>query len=578
MAQSRIAVVGAGLAGVAAALELKALGHTVELFERSRLLGGKATSFEIEGIEVDNGQHVFWRVAMSSSPLSRALGFQSVMMRPCDHRCICNLVSKHCCCRGITRLCGYERSISPAPLHLSMALLKSRQLGWMGRLQVGLALLFLGTNQLPGETFDSWLRRYGQGEAARRGFWEPFVVPALNAGLDEVTAQAAAFVIRTAFLEDRDTGRFGYTRVPLGRIANMVTPQLDRVRLRTPVLGITEADGRLRVELQDESEPFDGVVLAVPPERLKSILKQPKVFGVFGLDQFRTAPIVDIHLWYELSPGSLFGDGLAFAALLDSPIQWIFEKPAPSGETYLCCSMSAAHRYVGVKSADLVDLATRELATVLPQLKDVKPLRGTATRDREATFIPSVGLIRPGPETSSKRVVIAGAWTNTGWPATMESAVRSGKKRPRSCMAQLLPETSGADPALQAAVQWLVQMDAILREAWEGRRSLLTGVSAGAICWFEACITDSFGEHRRACHDGLGFLAREPMCPHYDSGPNRRPVFQRGLVGEGFPAGYAAEDDVGLHFVGTELHAAVVAARGRPAPSASSATARPSSA
>lgn len=429
MAQSRIAVVGAGLAGLVAALELKARGHNVELFERSRLLGGKATSFEIEGIEVDNGQHVFLACCDQFIAFVEGLGLSisddEAMQSPLylQRRFEALLLSKD---HPSVRLQAINL---PAPLHLSMALLKSRQLGWMGRLRVGLALLFLGTNQLPGETFGSWLRRYGQGEAARNGFWEPFVVPALNASLDQVTAQAAAFVIRTAFLEDRDAGRFGYTRIPLGRIANMVAPRLDRVRLRTPVLGITEADGRISLELQEDAgEPFDGVVLAVPPDRLKSILKQPKMFGVFGLDQFRTAPIVDVHLWYKLPPGSLLGDSLGFAALLDSPIQWIFEKPAPSSETYLCCSMSAADRHIGMKSSDLVDLATRELATVLPRLKDVKRLRGTATRDREATFIPSVGLIRPGPKTSSSRVVIAGAWTNTGWPATMESAVRSGKK------------------------------------------------------------------------------------------------------------------------------------------------------
>ena len=122
-------------------------------------------------------------------------------------------------------------------------------------------------------------------------------------------------------------------------------------------------------------------------------------------------------------------------------------------------------------------------------------------------------------------------------------------------LAQDVIQVGGGNTANMLAVWRVHGIDRILREAWEAG-IVLTGVSAGAICWFEACVTDSFGG-TDALHDGLGFLAGS-MCPHYDSEPNRRPVFQR-LVGEDFPAGYAAEDDVGLHFAGTELHAAVSA-------------------
>ena len=119
-------------------------------------------------------------------------------------------------------------------------------------------------------------------------------------------------------------------------------------------------------------------------------------------------------------------------------------------------------------------------------------------------------------------------------------------------------QVGGGNTANMLAVWRVHGIDRILREAWEAG-IVLTGVSAGAICWFEACVTDSFGG-TDALHDGLGFLAGS-MCPHYDSEPNRRPVYGR-LVAEGFPPGYAAEDDVGLHFVGTELHAAVSPRKG----------------
>jgi uncharacterized protein with NAD-binding domain and iron-sulfur cluster len=129
-----------------------------------------------------------------------------------------------------------------------------------------------------------------------------------------------------------------------------------------------------------------------------------------------------VHLWYDVSTL-----GFGFAALLDSPVQWVFEK----GPGYICCSMSAADRYVSWPASELVDLCHGELAAVLPALRNASRLRGAATRDREATFVPRPGLRRPGPATACPQVVIAGAWTDTGWPATMESAVRSGRAAAR---------------------------------------------------------------------------------------------------------------------------------------------------
>jgi uncharacterized protein with NAD-binding domain and iron-sulfur cluster len=140
------------------------------------------------------------------------------------------------------------------------------------------------------------------------------------------------------------------------------------------------------------------------------------------------APIVDVHLWYDVETV-----GFDFAALLDSPVQWVFEK----GAGYVCCSMSAADSYVSRANSDLVDLCHRELVGLIPALAGATLLRGSATRDRDATFIPTPALRRPGPLTTDPRLVLAGAWTDTGWPATMESAVRSGRTAARALMVQL---------------------------------------------------------------------------------------------------------------------------------------------
>lgn len=432
MATGRIAVVGGGLAGLSAAVELKQRGFAVELLERSRLLGGKATSFKLGDVEVDNGQHVFLACCTEFIDFVQHLDGVSPTGEPAlflQERFDALILARN---RAPARLRGAPL---PAPWHLASALLRYRPLDLPARLRLGRALLDARAPARPGETFAAWLERHGQSAATRRAFWDPFLVPALNAPLGEVAADAALFVLATAFLRNAGAARFGFARAPLAHIAQAAARRLDQVHLRTPVVEldvveqspgdldlrgvIVEGGGRLS---------YDGVVLATPPDQLKRVLGHPERFGVSGLDAMRTAPIVDVHLWYD-APSLGFG----FAALLDSPVQWVFEK-APG---YLCCSMSAADQYVNWASSDLVELCRRELEAVLPALRQAIFLRGAATRDHDATFVPSPGLHRPGPATSCPQVVIAGAWTDTGWPATMESAVRSGRAAARTLAAHL---------------------------------------------------------------------------------------------------------------------------------------------
>lgn len=433
MATGRIAVVGGGLAGLSAAVDLKRQGFAVELLERSRLLGGKATSFTLGDVEVDNGQHVFLACCTEFIAFVQQLdgvaptGESALFLQ---ERFDALLLARN---RAPARL----RSVAlPGLLRLAPALLRYRYLALPERLRLARALLDALAPALPGETFAAWLNRHGQSAATRRAFWDPFLVPALNAPLEEVAADAALFVIATAFLRDAGAARFGFARVPLAHIAAAAARRLDQVRLRTPVVGLDfeeqapGSDPELRGVVVEGGErlSYDGVALAVPPDRLKRVLRNPEAFGVRGLDEIRTAPIVDVHLWYD-APTLGFG----FAALLGSPVQWVFEK-APG---YLCCSMSAADQYVNWSSSALVELCRRELEDALPALRQAIFLRGAATRDHDATFVQSPGLRRPGPATTCARVVIAGAWTDTGWPATMESAVRSGRAAARTLAAQL---------------------------------------------------------------------------------------------------------------------------------------------
>jgi hypothetical protein len=143
---------------------------------------------------------------------------------------------------------------------------------------------------------------------------------------------------------------------------------------------------------------------------------------VSGLEALRPQAIVDVHLWYAIP--SL---GLGFAAILDSPVQWVFEKDPG----HLCCSLSAAQDLVGLPEDELRELCHRELSAVLEPLRGLRPQRALATRDPQATYLAPPGAKRPGPATAIPNLTIAGAWTDTGWPATMESAVRSGRAAAR---------------------------------------------------------------------------------------------------------------------------------------------------
>ncbi len=431
MATSRVAVVGGGLAGLSAAVELKRTESDVTLFERSRLLGGKATSFTLDGIEVDNGQHVYLACCTEFIDFVQGLNGCWENGSPLTLQNTFNVLLL---ARG--RRPARLRAVSlPAPFHLAPAIARYGYLSLWDRLSLARAVLAARRPPRGGETFAAWLARHGQSYRTRAAFWDPLVVPALNAALEEVSADDALFVVREAFLRDAGAARFGYARVPLIRIAEAAARQIDTVHLRSSVAGLTtspaQANGPILRGIRLESGevvPFDGVVLAVPPSRLARLLEEPEAFGVTGLDAFRTAPIVDVHLWYDLS-----SIGFDFAALLDSPVQWIFEK----GAGYVCCSMSAASVYAGWSNDDLIDLCDRELRALVPALAGAVLLRGHATRDREATFVPIPGLRRPGPVTSCRGVVIAGAWTDTGWPATMESAVRSGRSAARALAVQL---------------------------------------------------------------------------------------------------------------------------------------------
>jgi squalene-associated FAD-dependent desaturase len=406
---ARVAVVGGGLAGLTAAVALQEAGCRVELFERSRLLGGRTTSFVVDGQEVDNGQHVFLGCCTAFRDLVARLGLAGHLRL--QERFDVRVFAPG---RPPSRL---RAAALPAPWHLAAGFLGYAELGWADRVRVARTLLALASRTGDERPLGDWLRTRGQTDAGLAAFWEPFFVPALNAPLDRIAVGEAAFVVGTAFLGDAGAARFGFLTVPLARLAEAAADRLEAVHLRTAVTGlerspagavtgICTADGRRL--------GFDAFVLAVTPDRLDRLAGG---LGLPALDGFASRPIVDVHLWHDRGPL-----GFDFAALLRSPVQWVFEK-APG---YLCCSLSDAGDVVGLAEERLVALGWAAVSERLPALAGARLVRGAATRSPDATYTAPSGVRRPGAATSRPNVVVAGAWTDTGWPDTMESAVRSG--------------------------------------------------------------------------------------------------------------------------------------------------------
>ncbi|MBV8355984.1 MAG: FAD-dependent oxidoreductase [Candidatus Eremiobacteraeota bacterium] len=423
MDRGRVAIVGGGLAGLAAGVELKERGWTVELFERSRLLGGRATSFEIEGHEVDNGQHVFLGACTEFVRFAERVGMGDCLFLQDRFEA---LVFRD----GIaSRLSALPL---PAPWHVALSFAGYKHLSWPARLGVVRVLLGIANARTSDASFADWLRGRGQGEEARVAFWEPFIVPALNAPLERIPARDAAFVLQTAFMRDAAGARFGWSTVPLAHVARAAAGQLDAVHAAAPVFALERERDAIALHLEGgRCARFDAVVLAVAPPQLAHLAGADTGLGLPALDGWEPQPIVDVHLWHDA--GRLPFD---FAALLDSPVQWIFQK----ADGYLCCSLSAADEMLRSPTEAVSARAWDEVRRSIPALCTATLVRSAVTRNPNATFLPRAGTVRPQTTTADPRVALAGSWIDTGWPDTMESAVRSGFAAARALDGARLPD------------------------------------------------------------------------------------------------------------------------------------------
>ncbi|WP_306316639.1 MULTISPECIES: hydroxysqualene dehydroxylase HpnE [unclassified Streptomyces] len=439
-------VVGGGLAGITSALALADGGMDVTLLEGRPRLGGLAFSFKRGNLTVDNGQHVYLRCctayrwfldrvdATSLAPLQERL---DVPVLDADRN----------------RLGRLRRTALPVPLHLAKSLATYPHLTLAERANVGRAALALkgldpADPALDKRDFGSWLAEHGQTQRAIEALWDLVGVATLNAVAGDSSLGLAAMVFKTGLLSEPGAADIGWAKVPLGELHDTLARKaLDssgvRTGLRTRVTSISRTDnGRWAVEVPEgpdgcgEVLRADAVVLAVPQREAHGLLPDQALDDKQRLLDIGTAPILNLHVVYDRKVVKR-----PFFTALGSPVQWVFDRTEASGLTsgqYLAVSQSAAQDEIDAPVATLRKRYVPELERLLPAARGATIHDFFVTRERTATFAPTpgVGALRPSARTNAPGLYLAGAWTATGWPATMESAVRSG--------------TSAADAALAA--------------------------------------------------------------------------------------------------------------------------------
>lgn len=420
-----IVVCGGGLAGIAAAVEAARRGARVTLVERRPFLGGRAFSFtdRASGHEVDNGQHVFMGCCPAYIDLLRILGtghhttLQRRLHAPVRDR--------------DGRTGALWGAPLPAPLHLAPAFLRYPHLTAREKASAARALAALARltpadrTALDDVTFAAWLEERGQGPRAIANFWDLIVLPTCNDRSDRVSAGLAAFVFHEGFLRTAGGAAIGWSRVGLSRLVDPAAETLlaglgGRV-LRGREVAAAEPG---RVRLRDgETLAADGVVLALPPSRVLATAPE----ALAADPQLGDSPIVSAHVWYDrpVMPET-------FSAVIDSPVQWAFNRTAMTGDRgeghQVAVTMSGARREVTLPRDELERLVQDEIAALYPAARAATVLACAVIKEPRATFAAAPGQAarRPGVATAMHGVALAGAWTDTGWPATMEGAVRSG--------------------------------------------------------------------------------------------------------------------------------------------------------
>ena len=412
----RVAVLGGGLAGMAAAAALGSTGFEVDLYEARPFLGGRATSWAPPGESeevIDNCQHILLRCCDNLLDLYRRLGALDKIQ---FHR------EFHFMEPG-GRTSVLKRGILPAPAHFLGSFLGLKCLGIADKICIAKAMRAIGVERevradLDAITMLDWLREKRQTPRAIERFWRQVLVSAINEELDRMAASHGFQVFWQSMLERADAYEMGIPSVPLRELYDeQALSRLARLHPRAGVTAIHRAEGRVvDIQTAEGAAQADYYVSALPFEKLQPLLPElPVEWSRFG-----HSPITGIHLWFDRPITHL-----PHATLLDRTIQWMFNK---QGGRYLQLVVSASRSLVNASRQEVIDLGVRELADFFPAVREARLEKAQVIKEIRATFSARPGLesVRPQAVTVLANLFLAGDWTRSGWPATMEGAVRSG--------------------------------------------------------------------------------------------------------------------------------------------------------
>ncbi len=447
-AHSDVIVAGAGVAGLSAALALSNAGAKVTLLERRPYIGGRAYSYDHPALdETIDSQHVVLGCCTNILDLIHQAGTSDTIrwydeltfLEPSGRRTLLNT------------------STLPAPGHQSLSFLRAPMLNLRDKTAIATGLMhFLrGYPADDTESFASWLKRTGQTERAIRHFWEPVVVGALNDTFDRCSVKYAGKVFHESFLRSPEAGRLGIPAAPLTEfftpVVDLATRQGVEFKLKSGVERIEQTpDNRWQVLAGGQPYTADSVILATDFRQTYALTASLPSAPTSHFDEFVPAPITTIHLWYDRDV-----TGLDHAVLLDTRIQWVFVKsrirrwPIERG-CYLELVISASWPELEMNREAILNSAITEFETFFPAAKQAKLLKSGILKEARATFSVSPGLdaFRPTQTTQWPGLYLAGDWTATEWPSTMEGAVRSGRLaagavtgNPRRFLSPELPAT-----------------------------------------------------------------------------------------------------------------------------------------
>ena len=412
-----VLILGGGLSGLSAAAALGGAGYRVELVEARPFLGGRATSFPVSPADensemIDNCQHVLLRCCVNLLDFYERAGAAGKIRWHREFYFV----------EPGGRVSTLRRGALPAPLHFAGSFARMRCLDARDKLSIAAGFLALYRDRRNGTDLDrismlTWLLRQRQTPAAIDRFWKQVLVSAVNEDLDRMAAVHGFQVFWTGFLASADAYEMGVPAVPLRELYAAGRLRGVEVRLRQAVERIHIQDSRVAcVAAGSESLRADYYVLALPFEKIQAVAPE---LGIEP-DRFEHSPITGIHLWFDRPVTEL-----PHATLLDRQIQWMFNK---SGGRYVQLVVSASRDLLQMERAEVIALAVGELGEFFPEARQAKLEKAHVIKEVRATYSAAPGTEekRPGAETAVRNLFLAGDWTRSGWPATMEGAVRSG--------------------------------------------------------------------------------------------------------------------------------------------------------